>query len=90
MNKFLILFLCIVTLNSCNTTSSTDTDTTVVPKPTAPRKERKKIKKAFFENMHRAEEGFNWKQHNKKTRWENYQKNLNSKSSLEVDGFWKE
>ena len=90
MNKFLILFLCIVTLNSCNTTSSTDTNTTVVPKPTAPRKERKKIKKAFFENMHRAEEGFNWKQHNKKTRWENYQKNLNSKSSLEVDGFWKE
>lgn len=62
----------------------------VVPKPKGPRKERKKIKKAFFENMHRAEEGFNWKKHNKKTRWENYQKNKNTKVNFAVAGFWKE
>jgi photosystem II stability/assembly factor-like uncharacterized protein len=90
MYKILILLICAVTLNSCNISTPKDQTTTVVPKPTGPRKERKEIKKAFFENMHRAEEGFNWKQHNKKTRWENYQKNLNSKSTLEVDGYWKE
>jgi len=90
MYKTLILFICAVTLSSCNTSPTKDQTTTVVPKPTGPRKERKEIKKAYFENMHKAEEGFNWKQHNKKTRWENYQKNLHSKSMLEVDGYWTE
>ena len=90
MNRLLLLFLCIVTLNSCDTTSTSKTSTTVVPKPTGQRKERKEIKKSFFENMHRAEDGFNWNQHNKKTRWANYQKRKNSKTSLEVEGYWKE
>ena len=90
MYKILILLLCVVTLNSCSNSTSKDQTTTVVPKPTGPRKERKKIKKAFFENMHRAEEGFDWKKHNKKARWENYQKNKNTKNELAVEGFWKE
>ena len=90
MYKILILLLCVVTLNSCSNSTSKDQTTTVVPKPTGPRKERKKIKKAFFENMHRAEERFNWKKHNKKARWENYQKNKNTKNELAVEGFWKE
>ena len=88
MNKFLILLLSILTLHSCNTTSTSNT--TVVPKPTGPRKERKKIKKAYFENMHRAAEGFNWKQHNKEQRWNNYNKRKNTKSEIPVNGFWKE
>ena len=90
MYKILILLLCVVTLNSCSHSTAEDQTTTVVPKPTGPRKERKKIKKAFFENMHRAEERFNWKKHNKKARWENYQKNKNTKNELAVEGFWKE
>ena len=90
MYKILILLLCVVTLNSCSHSTAEDQTTTVVPKPTEPRKERKKIKKAFFENMHRAEERFNWKKHNKKARWENYQKNKNTKNELAVEGFWKE
>ena len=90
MYKILILLLCVVTLNSCSHSTAEDQTTTVVPKPTGPRKERKKIKKAFFENMHRAEEGFDWKKHNKKARWENYQKNKNTKNELAVEGFWKE
>lgn len=90
MYKILIFIMCVITLNSCNSISLRDSKTTVIPKPTGPRKERKKIKKAFFENMHRAEEGFNWKKHNKKTRWENYKKNKNTKADMPVDGFWKE
>ena len=40
--------------------------------------------------MHRAEDGFNWQKHNKKGRWESYQKNKKTKDELAVEGFWKE
>ncbi len=90
MNKLLYLFLCIATLNSCDNSNSSKSSTSIVPRPTGPRKERKKIKKAYFENMHRAEEGFNWKQYNKEQRWNNYKKRKNTKSEISVNGFWKE
>jgi photosystem II stability/assembly factor-like uncharacterized protein len=89
MKNLLLLFLSLLTLNACDI-SPTKQSTTVVPKPTGPRKERKKIKKAYFENMHRAKEGFDWKQHNKNVRWDNYQKYKNAKSEYSVEGYWTE
>lgn len=92
MKKILFSILAIILIGSCNSISNKQdktTETRVIPRPSGPRKERKKFKKQFFENMHRSEEGFNWKQHNKDLRWENYiQKN--SKKQLSVAGYWTE
>ena len=90
--KALTILLSLFVLNSCSDIKEQKLihETTVIPKPTGPRKERKKIKKAFFENMHSAEEGFNWNDHNKKLRWKKYHQKTKNKANLPVDGYWTE
>lgn len=93
MKKILFYLLSIILIASCNTINDNKgkaDETLVIPRPTGPRKERKKIKKAFFENMHRAEEGFDWKEHNKKMRWKKYEEKKNSKTTNPVNGEWLE
>lgn len=90
MNKILAILISFLLLNSCTEKKVKTHETTVIPKPTEPRKERKKIKKAFFENMHRAEEGFNRKEHNKQLRWKKYEEKAHTKAEIPVDGYWQE
>jgi len=50
-----------------------------------PSKRKKKI--AFFENMHRAEEGFNWNEHNKNLCWKKYEDKKQPITELPIEGF---
>jgi len=92
MKKLIAILLSALSLSSCSEVKEQKlaTETEVIPRPTDPRKERKKIKQAFFENMHSAEEGFNWKEHNKKLRWKKYEEKKQTITELPIEGFWEE
>jgi hypothetical protein len=40
--------------------------------------------------MHRAEEGFNWNEHNKTLCWKKYEEKKQPITELPIEGFWEE